>query len=171
MVDYKTYEELPKRVQYFVDTIKEHGYTDIRSFESPCKFFGKKSFGCNVWIDAEEMVQGKIPYRYQVEKSITKGSIKDLFGIEYLSISVFYKNKQQLGKKFLPELKKRLKESKAGNSVHSVRFDINSRYDEPLVFVVLRRGGYHIDTWNLIKNILEEFKIEKGYPMLGTKIS
>lgn len=170
MVDYKTYEELPKRVQYFVDTIKEHGYTDIRSFESPCKFFGKKSFGCNVWIDAEEMVQGKIPYRYQVQKSITKGSIKDLFGIEYLSISVFYKNKQQLGKKFLPELKKRLKESKAGNYIHSVRFNINSHNEDPQVFVVLRRD-HPMGCWNTINIILEEFKIEKGYPELETKIS
>jgi hypothetical protein len=32
-------------------------------------------------------------------------------------------------------------------------------------------GGYHIDSWSVIKNILEDFKIEKGYPNLGVKIS
>jgi hypothetical protein len=170
MVDYKTYEELPKRVQYFVDTIKEHGYTDIRSFESPCKYFGKKSFGCKVWIDAEEMIQGKIPYRYQVEKIIAKGSIKDLFGIEHLSISVCYKNKQQLGKKFLPELKKRLKECQAGKDVHSVRFDINNKFTDPQVYVVLRRNS-DMDSWAIIHKELFDFKLEKGYPMLDTKIS
>ena len=94
-----------------------------------------------------------------------------MFNIGYLSISVHYKNKQQFGKKFLPELKKRLRESSAGNVIHSVRYDEKTLNDDPEVFVVLRRGGYHIDSWSVIKNILEDFKIEKGYPNLGVKIS
>tara|TARA_R110000868_G_scaffold168585_3_gene403364 strand:+ start:2111 stop:2623 length:513 start_codon:yes stop_codon:yes gene_type:complete len=170
MIDYKTYEELPKRVQYFVGTIQNYGHTDIRSFESPCKFFGQNSFGCKVWIDSEEMVQGKIPYRFQVQEIVTQGTIKDLFGIEHLSIVVCYKNKQQLGKKFLPELKKRLKESSDGKYVHSVRFDINNKFTDPQVYVVLRRNS-DMNSWGIIKNIFEEFKIEKGYPYLDVKIS
>jgi hypothetical protein len=170
MVDYKTYEELPKRLQYFVGTIKEHGYTDIRNLQSPCNFFGQKSFGCEVWVDAEEMVKGKIPHRHEIQKIITKGNMKNLFGVENLSISVHYKNKQQLGEKFLPELKKRLKECPAAKDVHSVRFDIKSRNDDPQVNVILRRDN-HIDSWGIIYQILLYFKKEKGYPELDIRVS
>lgn len=171
MINYKTYEELPKRVQYFVGTIKDMGYDDIRDFQFPCKYFGAESFKCSIWVDAEETVKGVIPYRGTIQNKVSYGLMKNIFGIGHLSISVHYKNKQQLGKKFLPELKKRLKESSAGGVIHSVRFDDKTLNDDPQVFVVLRRGGYHIDSWNVIKNILEEFKIEKGYPYLDVKIS
>lgn len=171
MIEYKTYEELPKRIQYFVDSILEQGYKDVRSYEYPCRYYGAESFGCKVWIDAEEVVKGVIPYRGTIQSKLNHGSIKNMFNIGYLSISVHYKNKQQFGKKFLPELKKRLRESSAGNVIHSVRYDEKTLNDDPEVFVVLRRGGYHIDSWSVIKNILEDFKIEKGYPNLGVKIS
>ncbi len=171
MVDYKTYEELPKRVQYFVDTIKEHGYTDIRSFESPCKYFDEKSFGCKVWVDAEETVQRKIPYRHQIQNIITKGNIKNLFGIGHLSVCVHYKNKQQLGNKFLPELKKRLKSSEFGDCVHSVRFNIKSYNDDPEIFVVLRYGNQTLETYPGIKNILTEFMKEKEYFNMNIRIT
>jgi hypothetical protein len=170
MVDYQTYEELPKRIQYYVNSIKETGYDDIRSFQFPCKYFGGNSFGCSIWIDAEEMVKGLIPYRGVIQNMITNSLTKNIFNIGYLHISVHYKNKQQLGKKFLPELKKRLKESLAGKYIHSVRFDENSRNNDPEVFVVLRRDN-DIETWGIVKNILEDFKIEKGYPNLYVKIS
>lgn len=171
MIDYKTYDELPRRIQYFVDSVKSIGYEDIRNFEYPCKYFGENSFGCKVWIDAEDTVRGVIPYRGVIQGQLDRGNMSYLFGIKTTSISVRYKNKQQLGQKFLPELKKRLKESPAGKDIHSVRFDISSYNDDPQVFVVLRRGGYHIDSWGIIKKLLEDFKVEKGYPNLYVKIS
>jgi hypothetical protein len=39
MYEYKTFEELPKRVQYFVETLKSHGHMDIRDFDFPSKIF------------------------------------------------------------------------------------------------------------------------------------
>lgn len=170
MIRYQTYEELPKRVQYFVNSIKETGYDDIRSFQFPCIYSGDNSFGCSVWIDAEEMVKGLIPYRGVVQHKISNGLTKYVFGIKNLNISVHYKNKQQFGEKFLPELKKRLKECSEGKYVHSVRFDCKSLNNDPQVFVVLRRGN-DIETWGIIKNILEDFKTEKGYPNLYVKVS
>lgn len=171
MIDYKTYDELPRRIQYFVDSIKSKGYDDLRNFQYPCKYWGEDSFGCNVWIDAEDTVKGVIPYRGTIQSILDNGSLCNLFGIRTTSISVHYKNKQQLGQKFLPELKKRLKESSAGDHIHSVRFDIKTKNDDPQVFVVLRRGGYHTDSWGVIKNLIENFKVEKGYPNLYVKIS
>lgn len=171
MNDYLTYDELPKRIQYFVDSIKEMGYDDIRSFEYPSKYFGPESFGCSIWVDAEQTIKGEIPYRGTIQSIVRSILSKNMFGIGYLNISVHYKNKQQLGKKFLPELKKRLRESSAGNDIHSVRYDDKTLNDDPQVFVVLRGGGYHIDSWSVIKNILEDFKIEKGYPNLQVRIS
>lgn len=170
MIDYKTYEELPKRVQYFVDSIIKQGYDDIRSLQFPCRYYNVDSFGCSVWIDAEEMVKGVIPFRGVIQSKLNHGSSKNIFGLGYLNISVHYKNKQQLGEKFLPELKKRLKDSSAGGDIHSVRFDVKTRNDDPEVFVVLRRGN-RIESWGIINNILEEFKIEKGYVNLCTRIS
>ena len=171
MIDYQTYDELPKRIQYFVDSIIKMGYDDIRSFQFPCKYYGADSFGCSVWVDAEETVKGIIPYRGVIQSKLSYGTTKNMFGIVGLNISVHYKNKQQFGKKFLPELKKRLRESSAGDVIHSVRYDEKTRNDDPQVFVVLRRGGYHIDSWNVIKKILEDFKVEKGYPYLDVKIN
>ena len=40
MYKYKTFEELPKRVQYFVEILKSHGHMDIRDFGFPLKYFG-----------------------------------------------------------------------------------------------------------------------------------
>ena len=172
MSNFKTYEELPKRVQYFVDTIKKEGYQDITNFMFPCKYFGENSFGCVVWLDAEEVAKGKIPFRGIIRASIACGRIKNVFGLGNLSISVFYKNKQQSGQKFLPELKKRLKESPVGKDIHSVRFDVKTKNEDPEVFVVLKRNGtYQMDGWRMVNKILEEFKIEKGYPCLETRIS
>jgi len=170
MHEYKTFEELPKRIQYFVEILKSHGHTDIRNFNFPLKYFGIDSFSCKVWIDSEEMVQGKVPYRGTVQKILSEGNIKNLFGIGYLNISVHYKNKQQLGKKFLPELKRRLKESSAGKDIHSVRFDVKSYNEDPQVYVVLNKYQY-IDTWGVIKEIIEHFKIELGYPYLDVRIN
>lgn len=161
MRDYKTFDDLPKRIQYFVETIKKDGFQDITEFEFPCKYYGEGSFGCKIWIDAEETAQGKIPYRGVVQGLVGSGGLRGVFGVGNTSILVRYKNKQQFGKKFLPELKKRLKESSAGGDVHSVRFDLQSYNDDPEVFVVLRNNR-KMDTWRIIKNILEEFKIEKG---------
>lgn len=170
MIDYKTYEELPKRVQYFVNSITKQGYDDIRSFQFPCKYYSDDSFGCSVWVDAEEMVKGVIPYRGVIQSKLNHGSSKNMFNIGSLNISVHYKNKQQFGKKFLSELKKRLKASSAGGDIHSVRYDDKTRNDDPEVFVVLRRGN-RIESWGIINNILEEFKMEKGYVNLYTRIS
>ena len=170
MSGYQTYEELPKRIQYFVDSIKEMGYDDVRSFQFPCIYYGEDSFGCDVWIDAEEMVKGLIPYRGPLQSKLNYGTTKNMFSIRSTNISVHYKNKQQFGEKFLPELKKRLKECSEGKYVHSVRFDCKSLNDDPQVFVVLRRGN-DIGTWGVIKNILEDFKKEKGYPNLYVKVS
>ena len=153
MIDYQTYDELPKRIQYFVDSIKEMGYDDIRSFQFPCKYYGPESFGCSIWIDTEQTVKGEIPYRGVIQSRVNDTLSKNVFGLGYLNISVHYKNKQQFGKKFLPELKKRLRESSVGDIIHSVRYNEKTRNDDPQVFVVFRRGGYHIDGWNIIKNI------------------
>jgi len=169
---FKTYEELPKRIQYFVDTLKKEGYQDISDFEFPCRYFGDNSFGCKVWIDAEDVVRGKMPFRGLIQGSIGRGSISDVFGIKVTSISVHYKDKQKFSKKFLPELKKRLKESAVGCDIHSVRFDVKNKNEDPEVFVVLKRNGtYQMDSWTTINDILKNFKIEKGYPCLETRIS
>jgi hypothetical protein len=169
---YQPYEELPRRVQHYVDTIKSLGYTDIRDFQFPCKYFGKNSFGFRVWIDSEEMVQGKIPFRWKVYDIVNSDNgVKDLFGVGYTSISVSYKNKQQLGDKFLPELKKRLKSSEFGGSIHSVRFDINRNNDDPEIYVVLRRGNQSIDDYPSIHNFLTEFIKEKEYPNMSIRIT
>jgi hypothetical protein len=166
-----SYETLPSRVRLFVDMIKEdYGYDDFRCFEFPAKYYGENSFRCQLWIDVEEMVMGKIPYRRNIQEMINNNSIQNIFGIDCVSISVHYKNKQQLSKKFLPELKKILKESPVAKDIHSVRFDIKSLNDDPEVFVVLRRSS-DIDSWGVIKNILEKFKVEKGYPCLDVRIS
>jgi hypothetical protein len=168
---FKTYEELPKRVQYFVNTIKKEGYQDITNLEFPCKYFGEDSFGCLIWIDAEDVARGKMPFRELVKNSIEHGSIKNVFGITHLSIGVFYKNKQQFGQKFLPELKKRLKESPVGDDIHSVRFDVKNKKKTPQVFIILKPYGLVLNSRVLINKILEEFKIEKGYFNLQTRIS
>jgi hypothetical protein len=146
------------------------GYDDIRSFQYPCKYYGADSFGCSIWIDAEQTVKGEIPYRGVIQSMVSGSLLKNMFGLGSLDISVHYKNKQQLGKKFLPELKKRLKESIAGKDIHSVRYDEKTRNEDPQVFVVLRRGC-DIDSWGIIQNLLKEFKVEKGYPYLYVKIS
>jgi len=169
---YQAYEELPKRVQHYVDTIKSLGYTEISNLQFPCLYFGKNSFGCKIWIDAEEMVQGKIPFRWKVHDIVNSGDgVKHLFGIGYTSISISYKNKQQLGDKFLSELKKRLKVSEFGGCVHSVRFDIKSYNDDPQIYVVLRRGNQSIESYPSIRNILTEFIKEKEYPNMGIRIT
>ena len=170
MSDYKTYEELPKRIQYLINDIKSTGYEDIRSFQYPIKFYGENTFGCKIWVDAEDVVKGIIPYRGVIHSKVNDKIINDMFGLKSSSISVHYKNKQQLGQKFLPELKKRLKESSAGEYIHSVRFNINSINDDPEVFVVLTRNK-SIECWNVVKNILEQFILEKGYPKLYIRIS
>lgn len=170
MIDYQTYDELPKRIQYFVDSLKEMGYDDIRSFQFPCKYFGVDSFGCSIWVDAEQTIKGDIPYRGTIQSKVSNTLSKNMFGIGYLNISVYYKNKQQLGKKFLPELKKRLKECPDGGYIHSVRYDEKTLNDDPQVFVVLSRNC-KMNSWGVIKKILEEFKVEKGYPYLRVKIS
>jgi hypothetical protein len=166
-----TYETLPNRVRLFVDTIKEdYGYDDFRCFEFPAKYYGENSFRCQLWIDVEEMVMGKIPYRWKIQEMINHNLIKNIFGIDYVCVSVHYKNKQQLSKKFLTELKKILKESPVATDIHSVRFDIKSLNNDPEVYVVLRRSS-DIDTWGVIQNLIKEFKVEKGYPCLSVRIS
>ena len=131
MIDYQKFEELPKRVQYFVNTIKESGYEDITNYIFPSKYYGNNSFYCTVWIDSEEMIQGKIEDRCKINILLQRPSIKNIFGINIVNINVRYKNKQKLSKKFLPELKKRLKNSEDGVDIHAVRFDIKSEIEDP----------------------------------------
>ena len=60
MSNYLTYEELPKNYRYYLDRIKELGVDDIRII-SIFNHDTQSSIFYSIWIDTEDVVDGKVP--------------------------------------------------------------------------------------------------------------
>jgi hypothetical protein len=166
MGNYLKYEELPKNYRYYLDQIKELGVDDIR-IVSVFNHDTKSSIFYGIWIDTEDVVDGKVPNADILRASINKMSPK-MFGIDNINYFVKYKNKESFAKKFLPDLKRAFKNSKYFQMITSIKFDVNDVIT-PKVIVRLRsnpnlNSTYQevLDKYDNIRRFLEDYKKENG---------
>ena len=170
MGDYLKYEELPKNYRYYLDRIKELGVDDIR-IVSIFNHDTKSSIFYSIWIDTEDVVDGKVPNADILRSNINKMSPK-MFGIDNINYFVKYKNKELFAKKLLPDLKKYFKKSEYFPMITSIKFD-TSDVVTPKVIVRLRsnpnlNSTYQevLDKYDNIRKFLEDYKKENGLTYL-----
>lgn len=166
MEDYLKYEELPKNYRYYLDRIKELGVDDIRII-SVFNHETKSSIFYSIWIDTEDVLDGKVPNADILRDAINKINPK-MFGIDNINYFVKYKNKELFAKKLLPDLKKYFKNSKYFPMVTSIKFDANPVIN-PKVIVRLRsnpnlNSTYQevLNKYDNIRKFLNDYKKENG---------
>ena len=167
MPNYLTYEELPKNYRYYLDRIKELGVDDIRVL-SIFNHDTQSSIFYSIWIDTEDVVDGKVPNADILRAAINKMSSK-MFGIDNINYFVKYKNKEVFAKKFLPDLKRAFKNSKYFPMITSIKFDAKNDVITPKVIVRLRsnpslNSTYQevLDKYDKIRKFVEDYKKENG---------
>ena len=176
MADYLQIEELPKNYQYYFQKIKELGFDDIRNiYLYKDTWRGESDLNFTIWIDVEDMIDGKVENANRLRNDIPKKINHRYFGIDDVGYRVKYKNKQAFANKFLPDLKREFKESKFAPIINSIRFDIKDDLDEPMVKVVLKKSINL--TWDSvrklqdeIKTFLNDYKQKNGLLNLDTRV-
>jgi hypothetical protein len=166
MSDYLKHEELPKNYRYYFDQVKKLGVDDIRII-SIFNHETKSTIFYSIWIDTEDVVDGKVPNADILRDAINKINPK-MFGIDNINYFVKYKNKELFAKKLLPDLKKYFKNSKYFPMVTSIKFDANPVIN-PKVIVRLRsnpnlNSTYQevLDKYDNIRKFLNDYKKENG---------
>jgi hypothetical protein len=174
MGDYLKYKELPKNYRYYLDRIKELGVDDIRVLS----IFNHETISSifySIWIDTEDVVDGKVPNADILRGVINKMSPK-MFGIDNINYVVKYKNKEAFAKKLLPDLKRAFKNSKYLPMITSIKFDVDDVMN-PKVVVRLRNNPnlnstYEevLNKYDEIRKFLEDYKKENGLIHLETSV-
>jgi hypothetical protein len=173
MVNYLQIEELPKNYQHYIRQLNKIGFDDIRSIY----FYDRGDFNFTIWLDVEDMVDGKVKNANYLRPNLRVMVNPDYFGVADVNYRIRYKNKQAFANKILPDLKKELKSSEYSQFISSIRFDVNDDIEEPIVRVILKKkSGLNLtyDSVNKIyreiHDILDQYKKKNGLKNLDTRV-
>jgi hypothetical protein len=175
MADYLKIEDLPKNYQIYLNQLKSMGYDDIRNIYL-YEYRGGIDLTFFIWVDVEDVIDGKIETANELRYNITKKLNHKYFGIDDVNYRVRYKNKHKFADKILPDLKRELKSTIFSPMINSVRFEsLNDDIEEPRVSVILRKNiNLTWDSRNNISHgihdILDEYKQRNGLVRLDTRV-
>ena len=111
-------------------------------------------------MDAERYAKGE--YSYIKEADTKFDRLADALGINSWYISTPYINKKEFAEKFLKDLKKYMKSTGEGESIHSIRFDLTTKY-EMEIKIILKKDIHSQRVEFSIKNLAKNYLASKGY--------
>jgi hypothetical protein len=168
---YRDESELPRNVKVFMkeirrefpdDELKLDKYLEkIVLDDDPSSPIGNwYELDLRMDIDAERYAKGD--YSHIKEADTKFDDIADSLGIDRFHIFTTYINKKEFGEKFLKDLKKYMKSTGEGESIHSIRFDLTTKY-EMEIKIILKKEDWGRRVEFSIKNLAKDYLASKGY--------
>jgi hypothetical protein len=164
---YRDESELPRNVKVFMkeirrefpnDELKLSTYNEFKDLETN-KI--RNELDLSMDIDAERYAKGD--YSHIKEADTKFDDIADSLGIDRFHIFTTYINKKEFGEKFLKDLKKYIKSTGEGESIHSIRFDLTTKY-EMEIKIILKKDAYNSRMVEYsIKSLAKNYLASKGY--------
>ena len=176
---YKNESELPRNIKIFIkelrrnlgDNLKLDDYVVSKSLLSPehedyDEEENNDDLDLEYNVDAESYAKGKtIDSRNDIHRRFVH--LADALGIENWGVFVKIINKKEFAEKFLKELKKYMKSTSVGKSIHSIRFDVKNTYDLELVFVLKREFWRN---YGEVREVAKEYLESLGYKNIQVHI-
>jgi len=168
-VEHKIYQnesELPRNAKIFMrelrqefpnDELKLYRYDEIKNLEDG-KTQNELTLTMN--MDAERYAKGEYSYIKDYDNKFDR--LSDALGIDRWFISSPYINKKEFAEKFLKDLKKYMKSTGDGDSIHSIRFDLTSKY-EMEIKIILKKDWVSRRSEYTIKNLAKDYLASQGY--------
>ena len=111
-------------------------------------------------MDAERYAKGEQSYIKDYDNKFDR--LSDALGIDRWYIFTPYINKEEFAEKFLKDLKKYMKSTGDGDSIHSIRFDLTSKY-EMEIKIILKKDWVSRRSEYTIKNLAKDYLASQGY--------
>ena len=168
---YRDESELPRNVKVFIKEIRREFPNDelkldkylekIVLDDDPASPIGNwYELDLSMTIDAERYAKGDYS---SIKEADTKfDDIADSLGIDRFHIFTTYINKKEFGEKFLKDLKIYMKSTGEGESIHSIRFDLTTKY-EMEIKIILKKDIHSQWVEHSIKNLAKDYLASKGY--------
>lgn len=163
---YKDEAELPRNVKIFIkeirrdfpnDELKLYTYNEFKNLETNEI---RNELDLEMDMDAERYAKGEY---HQIKEADTKfDDIADSIGINRFHIFTPFINKKEFAEKFLKGLKKYMKSSGEGERVHSIRFDLTTKY-EMEVKIILKKDIHSQRVEYSIKSLAKNYLDSLGY--------
>jgi len=163
---YQNESELPRNAKIFMrelrkdlpnDEIKLYRYDEIKNLED-----GKTQNELTLTMDMDAERYAKDEYSYIKDADNKFDRLADALGIDRWYISTPYINKKEFAEKFLKDLKKYMKSTGDGDSIHSIRFDLTSKY-EMEIKIILKKDWVSQRSEYTIKNLAKDYLKSQGY--------
>lgn len=168
---YSDESELPRNVKIFIKEIRREFPNDelkldkylekIVLDDDPVSPIGNwYELDLIMDMDAERYAKGE--YRHIKEADTKFDDIADSLGIDRFHIFTPYINKKEFAEKFLKGLKKYMKSSGEGESIHSIRFDLTTKY-EMEIKIILKKDIHSQRVEYSIKSLVKDYLADLGY--------
>ena len=163
---YKDEAELPRNVKIFIkeirrdfpnDELKFYTYNEFKNLETNEI---RNELDLEMDIDAERYAKGE--YHHIKEADTKFDDIADSIGINIFHIVTTYINKKEFAEKFLKGLKKYMKSSGEGESVHSIRFDLTTKYEMEVKIILKKDVNSHRVEYS-VKSLAKNYLDSLGY--------
>lgn len=162
---YDVESELPRNIKIFIkelrsklgDNLKLDEYTVSKSLLSPehqnyDPDDNNDDLDLDYFVDAEAYAKGETPYGNRRDINNEFDYLADGLGIKVWTTYTRIVNKKEFAEKFLKDLKKYMKSTGIGDSIHAIKFNVNNTHDLELVFVLKR------DFWSRYSNVRDAAK-------------
>jgi hypothetical protein len=166
---YQDESELPRNVKIFMrelrkefpnDELKLDRYDEKIILDDDPDDTNWYELDLTMDMDAERYAKGE--YSYIKEADTKFDRLADALGINSWYISTPYINKKEFAEKFLKDLKKYMKSTGEGESIHSIRFDLTTKY-EMEIKIILKKDIHSQRVEFSIKNLAKNYLASKGY--------
>lgn len=170
---YDVESELPRNIKIFIkelrsklgDNLKLDEYTVSKSLLSPehqnyDPDDNNDDLDLDYFVDAEAYAKGETPYGNRRDINNEFDYLADGLGIKVWTTYTRIVNKKEFAEKFLKDLKKYMKSTGIGDSIHAIKFNVNNTHDLELVFVLKK------DFWGRysdVRKIAREYLDSLGY--------
>lgn len=166
--EYSKYEnesEVPLNVRMFIREIRKRLSNDLvfdQYLETKDLETGEvvSDLDFEIIVDTEKWVKNEYPNLKDYEKKYS--ALCSALGIDSMSIHIQFGNKEQFAEKFLKDFKKYLKSTELGGSIHSIRFDLLSKYEVEIKIILKRGWPFQRDEYE-IKKIARDYLNSLGY--------
>ena len=142
-------------VPFFSDIVKNIEFDPFIEYIGVSSYKGESQKEFNLYKSINpEIVKGRKVWVFD--------DIADSIGINKFHIFTTYINKKEFAEKFLKGLKKYMKSSGEGESVHSIRFDLTTKY-EMEIKIILKKD---VNSWRVgweVKNLAKDYLDSLGY--------
>ena len=164
---YQNESELPRNVKIFIrelrkdfpnDEIKLYRYDVRKDLDDGKIDFDEVTLTMD--MDAERYAKGEYSYIKDTDNKFD--GLADVLGIKRWYISTPYINKKEFAEKFLKDLKKYMKSTGDGGSIHSIKFDLTSKFEMEVKIILKKEINSHRVEYE-IKNLAKNYLNSLGY--------